>query len=116
MTIGRLIALRPRRLNGAPATPVQKAKMDSRLIGQSSHEPSEGIYFPHQMTFGQPSDGRIAGHLGDRLEVERDQAGFEAHPSRGVSGLASRMAGSDDDHIEDVRRSHGPLIFRCKTG
>ena len=50
--------------------------------------------------FRDSADRRIARHLSDEIEVQRDQPGFRTESSRGRGGLAARMAGADHDYIE----------------
>ena len=50
--------------------------------------------------FGDAADGRIARHLRDQVDIERVQRGLQAHARGGHGGLASGMAGADDDYVE----------------
>ncbi len=87
-------------MNGAPPAPVEEAKLKACFIGQKAHQASQRVDLPDKVALGQASDGRIAGHLGNCLEVDGDQAGFEAHGADRGGGLAAGMAGPDHDDIE----------------
>ena len=96
------IALGPRGLDGAAAAPVQEPELDPGFVGQEAHDAAQGVDLTDEMAFGQAPDGRIAGHLGDRIERDRHQAGLESH-SRGREGrFAARVPGADDYDFEDI--------------
>ena len=105
-SVGRLVALGPGRLNGPAPAPVEEPELDARSVGQQAHQPSQSVYLAHQMALGQPSDGRIAGHLGDRLQVDRDQAGLEPHAADGGGGLASGVPRPDHDDVVPAVLAH----------
>ena len=60
---------------------------------------AEGIDFPDEMPLRQASDGRIAGHLGDRFQVDGDQAGPQPHRARRGGRFAPRVTGADNDDV-----------------
>jgi hypothetical protein len=51
------------------------------------------------MAFGQPADGRISGHLGDRFKMNGNQAGAKTHGAGCESGFAASVSGPDYDNI-----------------
>src|SRR5437868_13390742 len=59
------------------------------------------------MSLGNAPDCRIAGHLGNEVNIESIKTGFQAHASRGHSGLATGVSGTDDDYSELFRKTHG---------
>src|SRR5262249_37900294 len=69
-TVLLLVALGARRPDGRPARGVKQTKLDSDCICDFAHDSAQGIHFPDQMTLGDPADGRIAGHLGDQVNVQ----------------------------------------------
>src|SRR5437868_2137211 len=59
------------------------------------------------MSLGNAPSCRIAGHLGNEVNIEGIKSGFQAHASRGHSGLATGVSGTDVDYIELFRKTHG---------
>jgi hypothetical protein len=53
------------------------------------------------------ADGRVAGHLGDEVEVQGAERGAEAHARRSHGGLAAGVTGADDDDVEMFGKGHG---------
>jgi len=104
--IAGLVALRPRSLDGAAPAPVEEAELDSGFVGQLAHQAPEGVDLADEMALGQTADRRIAGHLGDRVEMNGHQAGFEPHPGHGRSRFASRMSRPDHDDVGRIYHAH----------
>ena len=48
---------------------VQHAELDAGLVGDTAHNPVQGVYFPNQVAFAQTADGRVAGHNADRFQL-----------------------------------------------
>jgi hypothetical protein len=111
-----LVALGPGRLDGPSPAPVEEFEVDPGIIGQEPHDSAQGIDLPDKMALRQAADGRVAGHLGDCFEMDRDQAGIEPHGANRGRRFAARVPGTDDDDIEYPRFGHLFLIFRRKSG
>jgi len=73
--IGFLIGLRPRRPDGGALAGVQHAEMDGAAVGYFGHFPAESVYLANEMPFRQATDGGIAGHLSDGIEVDAEDEG-----------------------------------------
>jgi len=58
------------------------------------------------MSFGNASDGGIAGHLRDQVDVERVERGLQAHARGSHGGLAPGMTGADDNYVELFGKLH----------
>src|SRR5512143_646167 len=63
------------------------------------------------MPLGQPADGRIAGHLGDGVEMDGQETGAKPHGARRGGGLAAGVTGPDHDDVEIVCGSHAGRLF-----
>ena len=48
---------------------VEDAELDAGGVGGAAHQPVERVDLAHQMALAEPADGRIAGHLADRVEA-----------------------------------------------
>jgi hypothetical protein len=53
------VGLRTWSLDGRTSGTVEKAELNTRAVNNASHDAAESVNFPHQMTFGDPSDGRV---------------------------------------------------------
>jgi hypothetical protein len=83
--------------------------LDASLIGGRGHRTAQGIDFLDQMTFPNPPNRRIAGHLAEGFNLMRQQQGAHAHPRRGESGLGAGVSATHHDDIEGLRKLHGRL-------
>ncbi len=95
-----LIALGAGRPDGGATGGVEQAELDAAGVGDLAHDAAEGVDLAHEMAFGDAADGGVAGHLGDEVEVEREQGGAEAHAGGGGGGLATGVPCADDQHVE----------------
>src|SRR5205807_909989 len=82
-TIGLLVALGTWRPNGGPAGSVEQAKLDADGIRDFAHDAAERVYFADKMSFGNTSNGGVARHLCDEINVEGIKGGLQPHPRRG---------------------------------
>jgi hypothetical protein len=101
------ITLGARGLNGWAAAAIEQAEVDADLIRDHAHEPAKRVNLAHQMAFSNAADGRVAGHLGDQVNVERDKRGFASHPGGSMSRFAPGVASANDDHIEFSVEAYG---------
>ena len=66
---------------------------------------TEGIDFTDHVPLGQTTNGRIAGHLADGVEVLSEDGDLRTHPCRGKSSLNPGVAGADDDDVVGLGKS-----------
>ena len=52
-----------------PLASIENTKLDSSLIGCERHFAAECIYLLDQMTLSDTTDGRVAGHLSERIDI-----------------------------------------------
>ena len=97
--VSLLVALRTRRLHRRPFAGVEHAKLDAGGVGVQAHDPTQSVDLAHDVALGQAADRRIAGHLGDGVEVLRQNGGLAAEPGRRQGRLHPGMAGAADDDI-----------------
>jgi len=62
-SIKATVDLRARPPYSRPFRAVQKAELDTGLIGKAAHNAVERIDFANQMAFAEPANRRITGHL-----------------------------------------------------
>jgi hypothetical protein len=72
------IGLGARPADGRPLAGVQGSELNPGAVDGPRHDPVEGVDLAHQMALAQPADGRVAGHLADRLQRVGDQAAMAA--------------------------------------
>ncbi len=108
------IGLGAGRVDGWAAAAVEHAELDARRVGHDAHHAAEGVNLADELAFRQPADGRVAGHLGDGVEVDRQEQRLRAQASGGVGRLAARMARADHNHVENTGslRLPGHLVTR----
>ena len=68
-----LICLRPQRMYRGSLRQVQHLRLNIGFIYILPHLSAEGINFPHQVSFGSPSDIRIAGHQRNTVHTDCEQ-------------------------------------------
>jgi hypothetical protein len=78
---------------------IEHAKLDHALIGNYSREAAQGIYFAHELAFGDASHGGIAGHLANLCHVHGDEEDATAHVGSGRRRFIAGMSSSHDNHI-----------------
>jgi hypothetical protein len=101
-TVKTPVGLGTRRLNGGTSRTVQEAELDPGPIYDTSHYAPERIYLPDNMSFSDAADGRIAGHLADQVQIDRNKGRSAAKARCRRGGLTSRVAGPDNDHIKGL--------------
>ena len=109
--VGLFVALGAGRPDGGAARCVQQAELDADGIGDFAHDAAEGVDFADEVAFGNASDGGVAGHLRDQIDVEGVEGGLKSHASAGYGGLAAGVSGADDDDVEIFGELHGSFYF-----
>ena len=101
--IARAVALRAGRAHrGAPRS-VERLHLDGCTIGRAPHLPAERVDLAHEMPLRGAADGRVTGHLRDRVEAHRQQQRSAAHSRGGECRFTTGVTGADDD---DIPRGH----------
>jgi hypothetical protein len=95
-----LVALRPRPPDSGAARSVQDLELDARLVRQDAHEPAERVHFGNELSLGQTSDRRVAGHPANRGDLPGQECRPAAHPRRGMRRLDPRVTAPDDKDLE----------------
>jgi len=106
-----LVALHAGGLNGRSLGGVEQTEMDGGFIRDPPHFASQSVDFLDELAFGEPPDGRIAGHEGERIEIDVEQKRFGAHARRGQRRFAAGMPAADDQYV--VRIGQNVLLTSC---
>ncbi len=57
---------------------IQDAELDPGAIGGPGHEPAQRVDLLDQMALADAADGRVAGHLADRLHIVGQEQSADA--------------------------------------
>ena len=91
---------------------VEHAGLEKHLVRRQTHFAPQRVQFPHQVALGGAADGGIAGHHGQRIQVQGHKQGFVSHAGAGQGCLAARVSRANDD---DVILFHGKkAAFRSR--
>jgi len=101
--IGLLVALRPGSPHRGTLLRVEHSELETAEVGRLPHLTTESVYFSGEVTFGKPSNGGIAGHLPDGVQIDGQQEGFAAHPRGSQSRFHPSMASSHHNDIIPLR-------------
>ena len=82
-----------------PLAQVQRAGLQRHTVGGAAHFASQGIDFIHQMAFAGAPDGGVAGHVGQRIQIEGEKHGVHAHARAGQGRFHPRMPGAYDCYL-----------------
>ncbi len=105
------IGLGTRTTHRRALTGVQDAKLDTRLVNRSAHEPVERVDLAHQMPLTNPANRRIAGHGTDIGDIEGHQCSLSSQTRGGRSSLDPSVASTDYQNIKACIR-HGLALCR----
>lgn len=97
--VGLFVTLHPWRLDGGSFRGIQEPVLDSGHVSRERHFTTQGIDFTNHMTFGNPSNGWIAAHLADGIDIAGYHQGPDAQSGRCQGRLNARMATAADDYI-----------------
>lgn len=103
--VGVLVALGAEGADGRALAGVQLTNLDLGAVGIAAHLAAEGVDFADEVALGRAADGGVAGHLGDGAEAGAQEGGAAAHARGGEGRLATRVAGADNDDVEET--GHG---------
>ena len=111
-----LVALRAGSPDGRAFSGVQHPELESGHVRVLAHLAAEGINLAGEMALGQATDGRVAGHLADGIEIDGEQERLATHACGGERGLHAGVACSHHDHIIPLRiNEHGRENSHCRT-
>ena len=97
--IGLLVALRARGPDGGSLLRVEHPELEAGHVGVLAHLAAEGVDFAGQVALGQTTDGWVAGHLADGVEIEREQQGLATHAGCREGCLDAGVASADYDDV-----------------
>ena len=100
MPIQHPISLSAGRTNRRTFAGIKDAKLNSGFIGRGRHDSAERVDFLDQMSFSNPPNGGITGHLSKRFNVMGKQQSPAPGACRGKRGFRAGMTATHYDDIE----------------
>ena len=94
-----LVGLDPGAVHGGAFAPVEQAELEARRVGEDPHRPAQGVDLSDDLPLGHAADGRVATHLADGVDVDRQQGRPEAHPARRQGRFQASMPRADDEDV-----------------
>ena len=91
---------------------VEHAELDTAFIGGAGHGPAEGVDFPHQVALADATDGRVAAHLAQSLDIVRQQHGVHAHAGGRQSRFGAGVAATNHQNAESLGVIHSQARSR----
>ena len=93
------VGLGAERVDGRTLAPVEHPVLDAAAVGSLGHFAAQGVQLPDQLPFAGAADGRIAGHVAHRVQIDGEDHGAASQPGRGQARLDPRVACADDGHV-----------------
>ena len=101
-------------LDGRPLGGVQQPKVDGGPVGNPAHLTAQRIHLLDELALGKTADRRVAGHERNRVQIDVEQQGFTAHPSRRKRRLAARMPSPDNDDVIFTIHKPVPVLLQFR--
>ena len=98
------VRLGPEAVDRGALAPVQEPVLDAGGVRRPGHLAPQGVQLPDQVALAGAADGRVAGHVAHRVQVDGKTDGLPPQPGRGQGCLDAGVAGADDRNI----------IFSCQ--
>jgi len=108
--VAALVGLGAQRLYRGPFGHVEQADLDEIGVDRAPHLPAQGVDLAHEVALARAAHAGIARHLGNQVQVHRQQQRARSHARRSEGRLASGVPGADDDHVIGPIRHHMDLI------
>ena len=93
---------------------VQATPLDPGRVRCLRHHATERVDLAHQMALADATNGRVAAHLADGLDVVGQQQRARTRTCRGQCGLGAGVAATDHDHVIAVRILHRRSRIHCR--
>lgn len=100
------VGLRTCGANGWALAAVEDTELDATLVGSSGHGTTKCIDFLDQVALADPTDGRVAAHLAEGLDIVGEQQGLHAHACCSQGCFGTGMTATDHDHVKTGREIH----------
>ena len=93
------VGLGTRGAHGRPLLGVEVFEVDGGAVGDASHDAAQRVDFADELPLCLTTDGRVAGHVADGIDVHGQEQGPAPHDGERVSRLAAGVSAADDDGV-----------------
>ena len=100
LLIAAAIRLSPEGPHRRALAPVEHPVLDAGLVCSPGHLAPQGVDFPDQVALACAADGRVAGHIAHRVQIDGEADCAQAHAGGGQRGFNARVACADDGDIK----------------
>jgi hypothetical protein len=101
------VALGARAPDGWPTGRVQKAKLNAHGIGNLTHDAAKRVHLAHKVPLRHAANSRVTAHLGNQVQIHRNQRGLQAHARCRHRGFATRVTCAYYGYIVLFGKCHG---------
>lgn len=78
---------------------IEESELDSGQVGVEADFAAQGVDLADQVSFGQATDGGVARHLSDGIEVQGQEERLTPQPGGGECSFDTGVSATDDDGI-----------------
>ena len=100
------VSLGSRRPHRRAFTRIQGAKLNARPVSRDGHCAPQGVNLPHEVTFADPANSGITGHLTERLQILGKQERARAHTRRRQAGFGASVTAANHNNVKFGCVSH----------
>ena len=93
------VCLSPKGVDCRALAPVEHPVLDAAVICRHAHFAAQGVQLPNQVTLAGAADGRIAGHVAHRVQVDGEKNGVQPQPGGRQCRLDAGMTRADDGYV-----------------
>ena len=93
------VGLHAQAVYGGTLAAVEHPALQKGCIRRDAHQPAEGIDLAHKMPLGGAADGRVAGHIADKIQRKGKHSGFCPQNRRRVGSLNARVSRADYNNV-----------------
>jgi hypothetical protein len=93
--VGSSVGLGAKRIDRGTFASIELTVLQAGFIRRFGHFSAEGVQLSDQMTFAGTTDGGIAGHVADGVQIYSKADRVKAHPGAGQRRFNARVARSD---------------------
>ena len=93
------VGLHAQAVHGGAFAPVEHAALQVGGVGGQAHQPAHRVDLAHQVALGRAADGRVARHVADKVQRQREHGGARAQHGGRMRGLDAGMPRADDDDV-----------------
>jgi len=94
-----LIGLSSGRLYSWAFATIQQLELYSRLVDVLGHLTAQGIDLSYELPFCYSTDGRVAGHFRDAVEINCEKERVHSHASSRKSCFTSGMSSANNNYV-----------------